>query len=75
MGPIAQGLAPEERRAVAAFYSGLRASPPDRTPPPDGMASDRGRLLAQTGVWTKALPACAQCHGPAGQGVGAAFRR
>ncbi|MGX9980854.1 c-type cytochrome [Methylobacterium fujisawaense] len=73
MGPIAQGLTPEERRALAVFYAGLRALPPDGTPQPDDTASNRGRMLAQTGEWTKALPACAQCHGPAGQGVGAAF--
>jgi cytochrome c553 len=73
MGPVAQGLTVEERRAVAAFYAGLRAPPPDETPPPDGTASARGRVLAQTGEWTKALPACAQCHGPEGQGVGSAF--
>ncbi|MGU3452848.1 c-type cytochrome [Methylobacterium sp. 391_Methyba4] len=73
MGPIAQGLTPEERRALAVFYAGLRALPPDGTAQPDDTASDRGRILAQIGEWTKALPACAQCHGPAGQGVGEAF--
>ena len=32
-----------------------------------------GALLAQRGDWSKGLPACGQCHGPSGQGVGPSF--
>lgn len=72
MQPIAQALTPEQRAQVAAFYAGL---PPtvhgtDRvvTQP-----SDTGPWLATRGRWADNLPACAQCHGPGGSGVGANF--
>lgn len=73
MGPIAQALTSDERRAVAAYYAGLPAPKTAEASAPDGAISSRGRSLAETGEWSKGLPACGQCHGPAGQGVGAAF--
>lgn len=73
MAPIAQALTSDERRAVAAYYAGLPAPQTVETPAPDGTTSSRGRGLAETGDWSSGLPPCGQCHGPAGQGVGAAF--
>ncbi len=32
-----------------------------------------GEALARHGRWSQGLPACAQCHGPEGLGVGASF--
>ncbi|MEE7505815.1 c-type cytochrome [Methylobacterium mesophilicum] len=74
MSPIAQALTPGERRAVAAFYAALPASKvAAETSIPDTTVMARGKALAETGAWSKGLPACAQCHGPGGQGVGPAF--
>lgn len=72
MGPIAKGLSPEERTSAAAYFSGLPARlRPIAAPPP--AANDAGAWLAQRGRWADQLPACAQCHGPAGEGVGSHF--
>ncbi|MHB2205325.1 c-type cytochrome [Methylobacterium sp. CM6257] len=73
MGPIAQLLTSDERRAVAAYYAGLSAPRTAEASAPDGAISSRGRSLAEEGDWSRGLPSCGQCHGPAGQGVGAAF--
>ena len=72
MQPIAQALSPEQRAQVAAYYASL---------PPVAKAADReartsaesGLWLATRGRWSDDLPACAQCHGPGGMGVGADF--
>jgi cytochrome c553 len=72
MQPIAQGLSPVNRIAIARYYSAL--PPPLRAvdvvaPKP----SETGAWLATRGRWSDGLPACAQCHGPGGSGVGANF--
>ena len=41
----------------------------------DDEAIVAGEAIATRGDWSRGLPACAQCHGPAGQGVGASFPR
>ncbi|MDO9112757.1 MAG: c-type cytochrome [Polaromonas sp.] len=72
MGPIAKGLSPEERASTAAYFSGLPTRVrPIAAPPP--AANDAGGWLAQRGRWADQLPACAQCHGTAGEGVGSQF--
>lgn len=72
MQPIAQGLSPAQRAAVARYFSSL--TPPlvavDAAQP---TPADRGAWLASRGRWADQLPACAQCHGPGGNGVGADF--
>lgn len=74
MAPIAKQLTPAERKAVANYFGAL--------PPPSPVASgnqdalktgDRGAWLAARGDWDDNLPACVQCHGPGGAGVGSAF--
>lgn len=72
MGPIAKALSPEERASAAAYFSQLPARVQATVPPPPA-ASDAGGWLAQRGRWADNVPACAQCHGPAGEGVGSAF--
>lgn len=72
MQPIAQALSPEQRAQVVAYYAAL---------PPTVSANDRearsssetGTWLATRGRWDDGLPACGQCHGPGGSGVGASF--
>ncbi|MGN2248409.1 c-type cytochrome [Frateuria sp. GZRR35] len=70
MQPIAKSLSADERQAVAAYYSRLPvpAIPPG-TPPPDRT----GQTLATRGRWSQQVPACEQCHGPGGVGVGTHF--
>lgn len=72
MQPFAQKLSPAERDAVTGFYSSL--------PPPlraedvaQATPADSGAWLATRGRWSDQLPACRQCHGPGGSGVGASF--
>jgi cytochrome c553 len=73
MQPIATGLTDAERDAVAAYYSKL---PVPSSPPANAPTGDDAQLaqtLATRGRWSKGLPACEQCHGPGGVGVGDHF--
>lgn len=70
MKPIAGGLSDDERVAVAAYLSQL--SPPDLQAP-DAADHEAGLWLAERGHWDQGIPACMQCHGPSGQGVGESF--
>ena len=71
MKPIAQALSDDQRRAVAEYYSGLSVPEQDSTDTDDIPAA--GVELAEHGRWSDGLPACVQCHGPAGVGVGERF--
>ncbi|MFZ2067707.1 MAG: c-type cytochrome [Xanthobacteraceae bacterium] len=75
MGPIAKALNDAQRTAVSDYYAGLtipdtKAGSTAATP-----AIEAGALLANRGAWSKGVPACTDCHGPLGSGVGAAFPR
>ncbi|MBS0427381.1 MAG: c-type cytochrome [Proteobacteria bacterium] len=72
MQPFAQKLSAQERASVALYYSGLT---PPQIPAQVAVASadDAGGWLAQRGRWPDNVPACAQCHGPNGVGVGSHF--
>ncbi|MEP7207874.1 MAG: c-type cytochrome [Casimicrobiaceae bacterium] len=74
MAPIAKALLPAERRAAAAYYARL-AFPIEFAMPADGPAPPAvGAMLALRGRWDRGqLPACVQCHGPDGTGVGGQF--
>lgn len=71
MQPIARALSGDERQAVAAYYSRLPV--PAMAPAPAPAANDLGATLATRGRWSQRVPACEQCHGPGGVGVGAHF--
>lgn len=74
MQPMAKLLSARERAAVAQYFAGL-------PPPPAIKASENGSVkpsdvgawIATRGRWDVGLPACVQCHGPGGIGVGATF--
>ncbi len=74
MYPIANGLSTQQRADVAAFYAGL---PHPQSPVTERLLpatpQDAGAWLAQRGRWSDGIPACAQCHGPEGLGVGEHF--
>ncbi len=74
MQPFAKNMSASERTAVAQYFSSLPAPKGIRTQDPaDATPSDSGAWLATRGRWQQDLPACVQCHGPGGAGVGAAF--
>lgn len=72
MQPIAQGLTPAQRQSVTLYYSKLPA-PTQGVDAAQPTPADAGAWLATRGRWIGQLPACAQCHGPGGNGVGAQF--
>ena len=72
MLPIAQSLKPAERQALALYFSQLPA-PLVASDSAQPSPSDTGAWLATRGRWADQVPACAQCHGPGGSGVGGQF--
>jgi thiosulfate dehydrogenase len=69
MAPLARSLAGRDRAQLADYYAALAALP--RTPGP--AAAGRDDRLALHGRWSDEIPACVQCHGENGSGIGAAF--
>lgn len=71
----AGALTGQEREAMAVYFSRMPAvatpAVPQATPlvDPDHL----GETLATRGRWSLQVPACAQCHGPGGVGVGTNF--
>ncbi|MFK2877970.1 c-type cytochrome [Rhodanobacter hydrolyticus] len=72
MQPNASALSEDERAALAKYYSALPlpAHPAASAAAKPGADGER---LATRGDWSRALPACTQCHAPGGVGVGANF--
>ncbi|AWP75036.1 c-type cytochrome [Bordetella bronchiseptica] len=77
MAPVAKGLSDAQRQALAEYYAGLPAPfNADRlaaTHLGEPAKADTGAWLAVRGAWDRNVPACNQCHGPGGIGVGTAF--
>ncbi len=69
MSPIAKAMTDAERAGAALYFS--RPARPWYAPAV--AADDPGAWLATRGRWADGIPACASCHGPAGQGVGDSF--
>jgi cytochrome c553 len=71
MMPIAKALSAAQRVEVSEHYAALpvSAAPAAATPAPASV----GSVLATRGRWADQLPACEQCHGPGGRGVGPDF--
>jgi len=77
MAATAKALDPAQRQAVAQYYASL-PSPLDTdrlaaTAMHAAKPADAGAWLATRGAWDKNVPACNQCHGPGGIGVGENF--
>jgi thiosulfate dehydrogenase len=72
MRPIAKALSDADRGAVATYFAGLAPPHVPEAKPAAGLVA-LGEKLALRGQWSKRLPACSQCHGPGGSGVGAVF--
>lgn len=73
MAPVAQQLSDTDRQALGEYFAGLAVTNNDGEPPAAAKSLIAGESLAQRGDWNKGVPACAQCHGPKGLGVGAVF--
>lgn len=71
MTPVAMSLKPDEVEAVAAYYA--EQSAPPLPPSDDALQLEVGRSIAERGIWSSYVPACASCHGPNGVGVGDSF--
>jgi len=69
MGPVARGLSAPERLQLADYYAALHA--PTSTPTAAPVQLDD--RLALHGRWGEEIPACVQCHGENGSGVGSRF--
>jgi cytochrome c553 len=72
MEGMAAGLAPEDMRAVGAYYQSQK--------PAQGVARDkalaqRGQQIWRSGIKAIGVPACAGCHGAAGGGIPALYPR
>lgn len=74
MQPVASGLSEAERAAMAQYYSKLPLPAAEEPAPAmDAAQKALAETLATRGRWSQGLPACEQCHGPGGVGVGAHF--
>ena len=73
MGPIAKLLSPVDAKALAAYYAALPPLDTNGGAAAIDAAIAAGRTLALNGDWKNGVPACSQCHGVSGLGVGAAF--
>ena len=71
MPVVAQALNHEEQIAVANYYANLRD--PVTMPEHITEINSPGERLAIQGRWSQKLPACQQCHGGSGAGVGSTF--
>jgi cytochrome c553 len=68
MEPIAKGLSPELRAAVAAHYAQLEAPAASGASVFTQSWVERGRRLATQGDHAIRVQACVNCHGPGGTG-------
>lgn len=72
MEPIAKSLSDKEVSLLAAHFAALPV--PAATPAGgDAALLKNGKAIANRGDWGHDIPACFQCHGPDGKGVGTVF--
>lgn len=70
----ASALSEAEREALARYFSRMPVAAPAGAPVTPVTDPDQlGQTLALRGRWSQQVPACVQCHGPQGVGVGASF--
>lgn len=72
MQPIAKALSAEERVDITRYYAAMPI-PQAQSGAAPAAAGSPGAALALRGKWSAGVPACMQCHGPGGIGVGDAF--
>ena len=72
MAGFAATLSGADRQNLAAWFSSQRAAPGTSG---NAEAALQGQRLYRAGLPEKAVPACAGCHGPAGDGLPARYPR
>ena len=70
---MAKALSEQERADVAVYYASLQLPIKSVRGALPGKSDDSGAWLVERGRWADGIPACAQCHGPGGVGVGKDF--
>lgn len=73
MQPIARALSTADRAAMSGYYAALPTPPMLDATAQAKADSSPGAQLATRGDWSNGVPACVQCHGPGGIGVGENF--
>lgn len=68
-----KAMSAQERADVAAYYASLPLPIKSVRGALPGKSDDGGAWLVERGRWADGIPACAQCHGPGGVGVGNDF--
>jgi thiosulfate dehydrogenase len=72
MTGMASGLTEQQIRDVAQYYASL--PPATQAKAPESVSTGTGEALATLGNMAgRGIPACNQCHGPGGQGLGGVF--
>ncbi len=72
MSGIAMTLSPEDRQNTAAWFSRQTPLPTSHQGADD---IELGQRIFRAGLPEKAVPACASCHGPAGDGLPVRYPR
>lgn len=72
MQPIAATLEEADIQALAAYFSPLQP-PVEALSKSSAEQQKSGEDIARNGRWITGVPACFQCHGDAGQGIGSDF--
>jgi len=75
MTPIARALSPRAMGAVVRYYAAFRPAPPRMGHHENLARLARGRSLYEQGDLADKVLACARCHGPHAEGLGARFPR
>ncbi len=74
MDPVAKLITDSQIVSVSEHYAAMPAGRASQDPPKPEDA-EIGQRLATRGAWDREIPACEQCHGPGGRGVGENFPR
>ena len=69
MAPLARSLGARDRTQLADYYAALGTHPRQ----PGNASGGLDERLAVRGRWSEEIPACVQCHGENGSGIGADF--
>jgi cytochrome c553 len=65
MGPVAEALTAEQRRAAAEYYAAIVDAPAPPPPDVDLETLRSGGALAAAGAADREIPPCRSCHGGA----------